>query len=149
MKKTILILLTSVLVSCSLIMLQEKGSVKIENGEGKRVSVSYEIFDLKKVEQHLNKSEFDKIVPDASVQAKKTCKYPLTYEPISFRLYLDNELTIICLDFSAKNGFGVPSGKAGYTDHIAPILVDHLNFLTINLQEWSMRIGQGWSTPLA
>ncbi|MEI7662087.1 MAG: hypothetical protein WCK34_07815 [Bacteroidota bacterium] len=108
MKKYKLFILSFLLVSCSYIMLQEKGSIKLENGEGKKVSVTYEILDFQKVKQFLNKSEFDKIVPEASSKAKETCKYPLTYEPRKFELYMDNGTTIICIYYSAKNGFGVP-----------------------------------------
>jgi hypothetical protein len=43
-------------------------------------------------------------------------------------------------------GFGE---QTSHTDYIVPILADPFNILTINLPEWSTKIGRGWSrTPV-
>ena len=39
---------------------------------------------------------------------------------------------------------GSAGEKAGPSDHPSPFLADHLNFLTFNVQEGSVRTGQGW-----
>ncbi len=125
MKKLYLFITASVLLSCSLI-LQDNGKIDIPNGANKIVTIPYRIINYQMIKKSLTKSILDEIVEKTSSEAKRTCKYELTYIPISVLVYGSNDTIHASLDYSAESGFGVPQKLTIYSKFKGTSLISTL-----------------------
>jgi hypothetical protein len=87
--------------------LSGEGKIAVKNGKGERVNVRYHILNREILKEY-SKSDFSKVINYASEQAKNSCNYEPTYEPLQFTIYGDFETLAVNVSFSAENGFGVP-----------------------------------------
>ena len=119
MKKIFVFILVCSLSSC----LQEKGSVVVENGNGEKVSIPYEITDLEAFRNLYSLADLRYFAEKSSEKAKYSCKHEPTYEPkeIGFRLMGDTLVAV--MSFTAKNGFGVPDDLIHYYQYKGKTLI--------------------------
>ena len=146
MKKLIGILLIGILFSCSTAPkkherkatdIPREGVINVENGMGQIVPVKYFLLyegDTTLITK-MDTSYFKRIVKDASISAKYSCKFKPTYEPTEINLMaqkgfnpaptlnMDTIQTIV--RFRAKNGFGVPDELTSYSKFVNKFEIKH------------------------
>lgn len=115
MKKLVFVITAILLFSCST-GFKQKGTFKLTNGASEKVSISYDISNYEDYKKMFSKEDFNIIVREASCEAKKNCKYELTYQLISIVLFSSNDTTTTIFKFSAKNAFGVPDESTAYCE---------------------------------
>jgi hypothetical protein len=123
MKKIYFILFIGLLFACTG-NFKDKGSISVHNGEGKEVSIPFQISDYSEFSKKFTNEIFLQVVKRSSEEAKSRCKYELTYEPISIDVFSENDTITTLLSFSAKNGFGVPNKERGYCKFKGSTLID-------------------------
>lgn len=145
MKNLISVLFISVLFACSTAPKKNErkatdipslGVVSVENGMGQIVSIKYELYYRDSVSTvMMDTTYFKKIVNDASIAAKWSCKYKPTYEPVGIVLLpqkgfnpnptLKNDTITTTLEFRAKNAFGVPDDLRSYSIFVNKFEIKH------------------------
>ncbi|HPI86149.1 MAG TPA: hypothetical protein PLR01_07230 [Bacteroidales bacterium] len=113
MKKNLIFILIFLMASCTLFYKNE-GKISVKNGEGKKVSIPYQIANYREFRQRFSYDIFIQVVKTASEEAKRSCKYELTYEPVEIDMFSNNDTITTLLTFSAKNAFGVPDKERSY-----------------------------------
>lgn len=145
MKNLITVFLICSLFSCSIgtkkserkaTDIPKEGVINVENGMGQIVSIKYELYYRDSVSTvMMDTTYFKKIVNDASIAAKWSCKYKPTYEPIGIVLLpqkgfnpdptLKNDTITTTLEFRAKNAFGVPDDLRSYSIFVNKFEIKH------------------------
>jgi len=112
------------------------GVINVENGMGQIVSIKYELYYRDSASTILmDTTYFKKIVNEASISAKWSCKFKPTYEPIGIVLLpqkgfnpdstLKNDTITTTLEFRAKNAFGVPDDLRSYSIFVNKFEIKH------------------------
>lgn len=87
---------------------KEKGQITLKSGDGKDISVEYEIDSLAGFTPKYSMKDLISISEQLSKRAEDECKFPLTYEPKRIIVFFKNGELATGMDFTAKNAFGTP-----------------------------------------
>ncbi len=85
-------------------------SVKINNGDDKIVKVAYAIekWNYSEILKNADSLKFNTMIQKTRIDAMSNCKFVLTYEPKSFKIYIKDDRINIEHKYSAKSAMGVP-----------------------------------------
>jgi len=87
---------------------KEKGQITLKSGDGRDISVQYEIDSLSVFTQKYSIKDLISISEQLSKRAENKCSFPLTYEPKRIIVFFKNGELATGMDFTAKNAFGTP-----------------------------------------
>lgn len=128
MKKLALIYSIFAMILMSSCKQAQKGNIEVTNGEGKSVSIPYQIaiFKYDELISKVNKDDFKTISEKASSEAKMKCKFMPTYEPKEFSYMIENDTITVMVIFHAKNAMGVSDSQMSSSKFIGTTFISTL-----------------------
>lgn len=95
----------------------------MENGEGTRISINYEIFGFAEFKKQYTMDDVRFFAVTASEEAKSSCKDKSTYRPQKIGISFEGDSITTTLSFSEKNSIGDTHDLSGFCTFIGKTLI--------------------------